>query len=246
MIRVHYQLMICRGHIRASKDALQIFLWLTVLYENWHFSQMLHFVFILAAILKGHKWVRKSKIISVVNLNMVYQIPVWKPETFYMGTHRSKIHVLFWSKSKKCYFLWDNPHLHTKPNLNKCRKVQRSQIFKQNWIILICSSFIAYLMIWTIPALVGGWEWVWVCLGMPPTCPYIHAHAHVCMHMHNTNIYMYSNCKWPPPWRHPCLSCITCMCVCASVHACMHMCACMGHPYTPTSPIPKGVTPQIS
>ena len=34
MIRVHCQLMICRGHIRASKDALQIFLWLIVLCEN--------------------------------------------------------------------------------------------------------------------------------------------------------------------------------------------------------------------
>ena len=34
MIRVHCQLMICRGHIRESKDALQIFLRLTVLCEN--------------------------------------------------------------------------------------------------------------------------------------------------------------------------------------------------------------------
>ena len=30
VIRVHCQLMICRGHIRASKDVLQIFLWLMV------------------------------------------------------------------------------------------------------------------------------------------------------------------------------------------------------------------------
>ena len=34
MIRVHCQLMICRGHIRASKGALQVFLQLTVLCEN--------------------------------------------------------------------------------------------------------------------------------------------------------------------------------------------------------------------
>ena len=95
---------------------------------------------------------------------------------------------------------------------------------------------------------VGGWDWVQVCLGMSPTCPYIHAHAHMCMHMCNTKIYMYSNCKWPPPWRHPCLSCLTCMYICASIHACMHMCACMGHPihphtHPPTSPIPKGGDP---
>ena len=31
VIRVHCPLMICRGHIRASKDALQIFLCVTVL-----------------------------------------------------------------------------------------------------------------------------------------------------------------------------------------------------------------------
>ena len=34
MIRVHCQLMICRGHIRASKGALKVFLWLTVVCEN--------------------------------------------------------------------------------------------------------------------------------------------------------------------------------------------------------------------
>ena len=50
MIGVQCQLMICRGHIRASKGALQVFLWLTVVSENLHFSQILHFVFILASI----------------------------------------------------------------------------------------------------------------------------------------------------------------------------------------------------
>ena len=34
MIRVHCQLMICRGHIRASKGGVKIFLQLTVLCEN--------------------------------------------------------------------------------------------------------------------------------------------------------------------------------------------------------------------
>ena len=66
---------------------------------------------------------------------------------------------------------------------------------------------------------------------------------------------IFSNCKWPPPWRHPCLSCLTCMCMCVCMHACMHMCACMGHsiyrhPPTPPSTHPiypqGGVTPQIS
>ena len=34
MIRVHCQLMICRGHIKASKGALNIFLWLKVVCKN--------------------------------------------------------------------------------------------------------------------------------------------------------------------------------------------------------------------
>ena len=33
MIGVQCQLMICRGHIRASKGTFQIFLWLTVLWQ---------------------------------------------------------------------------------------------------------------------------------------------------------------------------------------------------------------------
>ena len=33
MIGVQCQLMICRGHIRASKGAFQIFLWLMVLWQ---------------------------------------------------------------------------------------------------------------------------------------------------------------------------------------------------------------------
>ena len=59
MIRVQCQLRICRKHIRTSKGVLKNFLWLMVVCENCYFSQILHFVFILAAISKGHKWVRR-------------------------------------------------------------------------------------------------------------------------------------------------------------------------------------------
>ena len=45
MIRLHCPLMICRGHIKASKGALKFFLQLMVVCKNWHFSQILHFVF---------------------------------------------------------------------------------------------------------------------------------------------------------------------------------------------------------
>ena len=51
------------------------------------------------------------------------------------------------------------PHLHIKL-VYVCRRVQGSQIFKQNWIILICSRVIVILPIWVFLALgvgqVGG------------------------------------------------------------------------------------------
>ena len=54
--------------------------------------------------------------------------------------------------------IWDRtpPHLHIKPNLYVCRKVQGSQIFKQNWIISIHSRVIVILLIWVSWALGGG------------------------------------------------------------------------------------------
>ena len=81
----------------------------------------------------------------------------------------------------------------------------------------------------------GGHLWAW---GVSPhtcTCTRMHAHAH---------LYMYRNCKWPPTWRHPCLACLTCMCV----HACMHGTS----PHTPIptptpihpSATPRGVDPR--
>ena len=41
----------------------------------------------------------------------------------------------------------EHPYLLTKPSLYYSTKIQRSKIFKQNWIILIHSDFIAYLVI---------------------------------------------------------------------------------------------------
>ena len=77
---------------------------------------------------------------------------------------------------------------------------------------------------------------------------YVHAHPHACK-------CMYRNCKWLPTWRHPCLSCLsclTCMCMCACM--CVHVCACMcasdtllythahPHPYPPICHPPGGKT----
>ena len=54
---------------------------------------------------------------------------------------------------------------------------------------------------------------------------------------------MYSNCKWLPPWRHPCLSCLTCMCIHVCMHACMYMCTCMGHSIHSHPPTPPSTHP---
>ena len=92
----------------------------------------------------------------------------------------------------------------------------------------------------------GGHLGTW---GGVPTHMHMHVHTCTCTHTH---LYMYRNCKWPPTWRHPCLACLTCMCVHACV--CMHVHVCMHgtpptHPYPPhpihpsTTP-PRGVDPR--
>ena len=70
-----------------------------------------------------------------------------------------------------------------------------------------------------------------------PTHMHMHVHTCTCTHIH---LYMYRNCKWPLTWRHPCLACLTCMCMHACM--CMHVCACMHAldtlPHTQTHPHP--------
>ena len=97
----------------------------------------------------------------------------------------------------------------------------------------------------------GGWGHLGAWRGVP-THMHMHVHACTCTHAH---LYMYRNCKWPPTWRHPCLACLTCMCVCACMCACVCMRACMGHPpthpYSPPPlsthpPPPRGWTPGIT
>ena len=87
----------------------------------------------------------------------------------------------------------------------------------------------------------GGGRWVggiWGHGGVP-THMHMHVHAHTCTHAH---LYMYRNCKWPPTWRHPCLACLTCMCV--RVCMCVHACACvhawhtLSHTHTHPHPHP--------
>ena len=114
------------------------------------------------------------------------------------------------------------------------------------------------LQLWEGGRWVGG---IWGHGGVPRHMHmHMHAHTCTCMHTHarNTKINMLENCKWLPPWRQPCLSCLTCMHVCVHMHACacmcvhMHACACMcvhmciwgaptqSHPiHPPTHPPPR-------
>ena len=82
----------------------------------------------------------------------------------------------------------------------------------------------------------GGGRWVGEHLG-GWGCLHTHTHARTCTYGH---LYMYRNCKWPPTWRHPCLACLTCMCMRACMH--VHVCACVHawdiFPHTHTHPHP--------
>ena len=63
--------------------------------------------------------------------------------------------------------------------------LHKFQIFKRNRNISICSSLIAFLLIWGGTPLgggVGGWEWGWVGAS-PRTCTRARMCAHTCMHV---------------------------------------------------------------
>ena len=145
--------MICRGHIRASKGTFQIFLWLTVLWQIDILVQFCTLVFISSQIWKGCKWVRRSKILSGLDLNIDLMGSSAKTgKNFYWRVTGA----LFCIKNIKVPFIIGHPHLHIKSSLYVCRRVQGSQIFKQNWITLICSRVILILAIWVSLALGGG------------------------------------------------------------------------------------------
>ena len=110
-------------------------------------------VFISSRIWKGHKWVSRSKILSGFNLNMVYWDPVQKQENFIGGSQEQKR----WIQNIKVPFGIRHPHLHIKPSLYVCRRVQGSKIFQQNLIISIYSRVIVILLIWVSLAL-GVWQ----------------------------------------------------------------------------------------
>ena len=85
-----------------------------------------------------------------------------KQENFLLEGHRStSLH----QKHKSAIWNRTPPHLHIKPSLYLCRKVQGSQIFKQNWIISIRSKVIVILPIWVSLAVGGVGQVGGGCLG---------------------------------------------------------------------------------
>ena len=129
--------------------------------------------------------------------------------------------AISWFKCKlkppKMLFMMGHPHLHIKPNLYECKKVQRSEIFKQNGIILISLMFTDL----SLPGSGGGGRWMGASggMGVPPHAwmhAQMHTHIHTCSY---PKIYMYRNCKWPPSWVSY-LACLTYSCVCMYMHVC--------------------------
>ena len=83
---------------------------------------------------------------------------------FIRGSQEQKRCTFLGPKHKSAIWGRTPPYLHIKPSLYVCRKVQGSQIFKQNWIILIRSRVIVILLIRVSLAL-GGGAGGWGCPG---------------------------------------------------------------------------------
>ena len=154
-----------------------------------------------------------SEIISVVNLNMLHQVPVWKQEKFYYwGLTGMKNLYFFGPKSKKCCLQWDIPTCTW--HLGECSQVTNLQTIELPWFI----QFLLHFQWFGIPQLwEWGWLWVclrgrgscgciwgvgWVCLGVPSTCVHIHMLTCMCAYVCNAKNYKLRNCKWLPLWSH--------------------------------------------
>ena len=90
-------------HLRVH---FKFFLWLTVLWQIDILVQFCTLVFISSRIWKGRKWVRRSKILSGLNLNMVQWDPVQKQEKFLSEAHRSEKRCTFLGPKHKSA-IWD-------------------------------------------------------------------------------------------------------------------------------------------
>ena len=92
-----------------------------------------------------------------------------KQEKNFFHCHRSTFYI-------KVPFGIGDPHLHIKYSLYVCSRVQGSQIFKQNSIILICSKVVAFLVILLSQCGPRGPHIVPVILMSSPSSPH-HSHC---------------------------------------------------------------------
>ena len=158
-------LLIGRGHIRASKGTFQIFLCLMVLWQIDILVEFCTLVFISSQIWKGCKWVRRSRIHLGLNLNR---------KKFYWRVTGG---TLLGQKHKSA--IWDRtpPHLHIKPSLYVCRRVQGSQIFKTELNYL--DSFKSYCMYSNLQMAASIEASMFIMFNM-----HVHTCVHACMHVH--------------------------------------------------------------
>ena len=157
---------------------------------------------------------------------MIWWDPVQKQEFFYLGSRGSEKHVLFGAQKITFHLGWDTPpppHLHIKSSLYVWRRGHKSSSYgiqlSQFVHKFLRFGLIEISLFWVLPLSPGGFLGMWGWEASIDMCTHTHAQ--------NTKINMLGNSKWLPPWRRPCLSCLTCMHVCMYVCMCMHVCACM-------------------
>ena len=175
MIGVQCQLMICRGHTRASKGALQIFSMIT-----------------------GSVW----KLISKSNIGLCLHFGCDISCQSKHGLSDSSVtigkfitgdkNIHFWFQNKKMPF-WDGTlhHLHSEPSLYtawKCRGPKSLNRIKFSWFVQVLLYF---LLIWVSALGRGhvGWRYMgpWGYMGAwgyPHMNTHTHAHAHMHTHAH--------------------------------------------------------------
>ena len=77
-------MVICRGHIETSKGGLQFFFVVNGSMEKLTFKSNFALLSLFEVEFERVVNIRRSKIISLVNLTMVYGDPVQKQEIFYI------------------------------------------------------------------------------------------------------------------------------------------------------------------
>ena len=180
VIGVKCQLMICRDTVEHLKAHFK------KNYGWWLCDKIdilvkfCTFVFILAVISKGQKVVRRSKIISIVNINIVYQILVWKLKNLYLEAHRSTKLTFLSPKVKNAICDGTTPTCTsnlTYMSAGKCRSPKSLNRIELSWFVEVFIVFYSF----GNPATPGKEQkggGIWGYGGA------LHMHACTCTHTH--------------------------------------------------------------